>query len=234
MKTRTTVITLIMLVTSLISNAQNYRNSRYYNPGTGRLDYSQRNYTSRPSSSAFPYSYQGLRIGPTFSTISSDVSDLKASSSHTGVNVGFATGIAMSRYIPVYFESGLYYTQKGGKADKQGNVSFNLGYLEIPLTLKYSIYAAPNVSIQPYAGGYLAYGVNGKIKDYDYETSYNAFGDRTGEFQRFDGGLKVGCGLSFDVLYAEIAYEYGLSDISKNDFGSTHNSSLQLNLGINF
>lgn len=239
MKTKSLLFAaLLFVIGSVAAHAQNYRNSRYYDRNTGRLNYSQptathSHYAGYDRTMRAPYSYVGLRIGPTFSTVTSDDYAMKASSARTGLNVGLATGVAMSRYTPIYFESGFYYTQKGGKSSGADAYSFNLDYLEVPLTVKYVIMTAPQVSIQPYLGGYLAYGVNGKIKDYDYNKVYSAFGGN-GDFQRFDGGLKVGCGLNYDVLYAEIAYEYGLSDISRNDLSSTHNSSVMLNVGLNF
>lgn len=236
MKTKSLLLVAIMAIFACITaSAQNYRNSRYYNSATGHLDYTQSPRTTFGNYGRFryssPYTYVGLRIGPAFSTISSDDYDQKAPSTRTGLNIGFAAGVAMSRYAPLYFESGLYYTQKGGKSN-DNEVAFNLDYLEVPFTLKYIITPSPHTTIQPYLGGYLACGVNGKIKDYDCNKVFSAFNSDV--MRRFDGGLKVGCGISYDMLYAEIAYEYGLANISQNDLSSTHNSSLMLNVGLNF
>ena len=124
---------LLGLVTVLPTSAQNYRNSRYYNPSTGRLDYSKRapqsswNYHGNYDSKPF---YVGFRIGPSFTTVNSDNEFLDGSSSKTGLNVGFAAGFALSNQIPLYFESGVYYTEKGGKNSRDGfDIKYNLNYL---------------------------------------------------------------------------------------------------------
>ncbi len=234
MKAKKIIFAAIMLVCCIAANAQSYRYSRHYDPRSGRLNYSQggRSHFYTGGYSCSPYSFVGLRIGPSFSTVSSDDPLQDAGSVRTGLNVGLATGFALSHRTPLFFETGIYYTQKGGK---QGNLAnFNLDYIEVPLTFKYMIMPDRDFSIQPFVGGYLAGGVNGKIKDYNDRISYSVFGDGKHDFQRFDGGLKVGCGISYSMLYAELAYEYGLSDISNDNFDSTHNSSFMLNVGINF
>lgn len=244
MKTKVLLSTLAMLLVSLTMNAQAYKNSRYYNPSSGRLDYSQtysrgnRDFYGNVRTGCFrmsPYCYYGFRVGPSFSTVLSDDATERASTSRTGVNVGVTAGYAVSHRAPVYFETGLNYTQKGGRTNGIARLAYNLDYLEVPLTLKYIYAPTGHFSVQPFLGGYLACGVNGKVKDADMMTTSPAFGDSGyAPFKRFDGGLKMGCGISYDVFYAELAYECGLANISKNDFGSTRNSSIQLNFGLNF
>lgn len=82
--------------------------------------------------------------------------------------MGFVIGTQLTRTAPLFFETGLSYTEKGGKSDYQGGkFAYSLNYLEMPLLLKYKYYAGPDVSIEPFLGGYLAVGVRGgKIKDY--------------------------------------------------------------------
>ena len=105
---------LVGLVTVMPASAQSYRNSRYYNRNTGRLDYSQRNHSRYGNYSSNPF-YIGFRVGPSFSSVSSDNDFLDGSSTKTGLNVGVAAGFGVSPYVPLFFESGLYYTEKGGK-----------------------------------------------------------------------------------------------------------------------
>lgn len=240
MKIRTLLLALA-LTTCASVNAQSYRHSKYYNPQTNRLDYStQRHFSYCGGHYLSPYHYLALRIGPSFSTIISDKVDQRAGDIRTGINIGVLGGFSVSRIAPVFLETGLEYTQKGGRANKGYEYSYNLDYLKVPLTLKYIHSINRNLSVQPFVGGYLGGAVNGKIKDYELERTYPVFGDRGGlsgngsGLQRFDGGLKIGCGVGYNVLYAELAYEYGLSDISKDNFGSTHNSTILLNFGINF
>jgi hypothetical protein len=88
------------------------------------------------------------------------------------------------------------------------------------------------VSIQPFLGGYVAAGVGGKIKDFGHRQAYSSYDDDA--FQRFDGGIKVGCGVQFNYLYAEVGYDFGLSNISRDYFDDAHTGSLFATIGVNF
>ena len=103
------LMAIVGLMAALPMQAQHYQNSRYYNPRTGRLDYrggSRPTYRTRPAS--FMDSYYGFRVGPTFTTVSSDDPYLDGSSMKTGLNVGFAAGFGISNHTPpVHVQSGL-------------------------------------------------------------------------------------------------------------------------------
>ena len=151
-------------------------------------------------------------------------------------NVGAVVGMQLSHYQTIFFETGLSYIEKGGKSKKGGEkFSIGLNYLEVPLLLKYSAYVAPATAVEPFIGGYLGVGVSGKVKDYDRRDAYSSFDDGYGaNFKRFDGGIRVGCGLAYEMLYAEIGYDFGLSNIGDNAFDDTHNGAFFANIGINF
>ena len=177
--------------------------------------------------------YYGLRIGANFSTVNSDDRSLDGGSLRTGLNVGAVVGFQMVPQAPIYFETGLSYVEKGGTGHVDGaKFTYKLDYLEMPLVLKYNYTAAPLVSIQPYIGGYLAAGVGGQIKDFGHRHAYSSFDDEG--FRRFDAGIKVGCGLQFDHLYAELGYDFGLSNISQDYFDTSRTGSLFVTAGVNF
>ena len=87
-------------------------------------------------------------------------------------------------------------------------------------------------SLMPFVGGYLSVGVGGKIKDFGNRHAYSSFDDVG--FKRFDGGVKVGCGLQYDYLYAEVGYDFGLSNISHDYFDTSHTGALSATIGVNF
>ena len=178
--------------------------------------------------------YYGLRIGPSFSTVNSDDKTLDGGKTQTGLSVGAVAGIALSNRAPVYFETGLFYTEKGGKKKLSDGkkMTYDLNYLEVPLTVKYAYSPDSHFSIQPFAGGYLACGVGGKIKNYRERESESSFS--SDRFKRFDGGLRVGCGLAYDMFYADISYDIGLANICHDEFDTSHNGCLSLNVGVNF
>ncbi len=233
-KMMTLLATMLCLFATLPVGAQP-RSHRGYTPPPPR-------YGGRPSSaysnrySYAPNVYYGLRFGLSASHVSSDAPDLNGSSSKSGLNVGAVVGVQMAPQTPLFFETGLSYIEKGGKGKLGGDkFSIGLNYLEVPLVLKYSAYVAPATAVEPFIGGYVAAGVSGKVKDYNYREAYSSFDDGYGaNFKRFDGGIRVGCGLAYEMLYAEMGYDFGLSNIGDNDFDDTHNGAFFLNIGLNF
>ena len=211
--------------------AQAYRESRYYNQRTGHLD------DSRPYRPDGMYDrgdiYYVLRIGPSFSTVNSDDKALDGGSSQTGLNVGLVAGLPLTNQAPLFLEAGFFYTEKGGKSTYLGKkMTYDLNYLEVPLTVKYAIGVDGHFSIQPFLGGYVACGVGGKVKNYGDRVVSSSFSKDL--FQRFDGGLRMGCGLAYDMFYVDLSYDLGLANICHDEFDTSHNRCLTLNIGVNF
>ena len=98
--------------------------------------------------------------------------------------------------------------------------------------MKYAYPIDENFSIQPFAGGYIACGVGGKIKNYGLREAESSFSSDC--FKRFDGGLRVGCGAAYDMFYFDITYDIGLANICHDEFDTSHNGCLTLNFGVNF
>jgi hypothetical protein len=177
--------------------------------------------------------YYGVRIGAAFSTVNSDDPYLDGGSMRTGLNVGAAIGLQVAPLTPIYFETGLSYVEKGGTGHVDGaKFTYSLNYLEMPLVLKYQVFVDNMLSIQPFLGGYLAVGIDGKIKDFGNRHAFSSFGDEG--FKRFDGGIRVGCGLQFNYLYAEVGYDFGLANIGHDNFDTTRTGSLFATIGVNF
>ena len=96
----------------------------------------------------------------------------------------------------------------------------------------YNINADDDFFLQPFLGGYIALGVGGKIKNYADRTTSSAFdSDR---FQRFDGGLRLGCGAEYNMIYAEVGFDLGIANVRHDDFEAAHTRSLFVNFGVNF
>ncbi len=230
------LISLALLAVALIlpASAQNYRCSRYYNHGSGRLDYG---YGGGGWYDAGEM-YYGLRIGPSFSKVNSDDADLDGGNWQTGLNIAALMGIPLTNEMPLFIETGLAYTEKGGKKKvtsfngERKKMTYDLNYLEVPIVLKYIFNIDDHFSIHPYFGGYLACGVGGKVKNYEERKAFSSFSDEA--FQRFDGGLRFGCGAGYDIFYLELAFDLGLSNICHDMFDTSRNRSLTLNFGVNF
>ena len=222
-----TFLLMALLLFAMPSSAQHYTQSRYYNKQTGHLDYG-RHYND------FPDSYFGFRIGPSFSYVNSDDSRLDGGNWQTGLNVGVVAGVALSNAQPLYLEGGLFYTEKGGKKKLANGkkMTYDLNYLQIPAVLKYKYDVDDHFSIQPQFGGYFAVGVGGKIKNFAEREAQSSF--RSDNFRRLDGGLRISCGIGYDMFYADLTYDIGLANICHDTFDTARNRAVMLNFGVNF
>ena len=100
--------------------------------------------------------------------------------------------------------------------------------LEIPIVVKYGIKVSDDIALMPFLGPYFSWGVGGRIKDdkIDYdESSYNVV--------NHDMGVKLGCGIEYDMLYLEAGYQIGVANIADGK-GTIHSNAFLLNFGINF
>lgn len=218
------MIALMSLVLTVPAFAQ-YGRPRYYN----------RPPVVRSPHRSYADVYYGLRLGADFATLNSDDRFLDSGSAKTGFNVGAVAGFQVAYRSPVYFETGLSYVEKGGKVQYEGQkYTYNLDYLEVPLVMKYVYNVDRAFSIQPFIGGYLSLGVAGKIKNSDDRSRHPESSFDEKNFQRFDGGIKVGCGVQYDFLYGELGYDFGLSNISRDSYDTCHTGTFYATIGFNF
>lgn len=205
------------------------RNSSNYDRGNS-------NYASNSGSRWTHYNretYFGLRLGVAVASVNSDDSRLDGGGALSGLNLGFVAGTQLVPSTPIFLEAGLFYTEKGGKGTYEDKkFKYNLNYLEVPIVVKYKYFIDNDFAIQPYFGGYLACGVSGKVKNFSDREAFDSFSDDY--FQRFDGGLRLGCGMSFQNLYVDIAYDFGLANICHDEFDTSHTGCFYANIGVDF
>lgn len=173
--------------------------------------------------------YYGARIGMNISTLTGDTDG----GSKVGLNVGPVVGLRISDATPIFLESGLFFTMQGSKKDP---VTVSLNYFRIPVLIKYGFQATDEIAVLPFLGPTLAFGIGG---DWEIEGkgSESSFGSN--KFNRFDAGIRLGCGAEWNKLYLEMAYEFGVANIAdwnKNatDKASVHNGNFMINFGVNF
>ena len=176
--------------------------------------------------------YWGVRFGLTSATLGGDL-DLGAK---TGMTLAGVVGLRASDSTPVFIESGLYYTERGAKDGK-----FRVGYnnLEVPLLVKYGIKATDEIAVLPFFGPYFSYAFNGKTKqvELDGTKSVGTFDEKrafTGGLKRANMGFKLGCGAEYNKIYLEVGYQFGITNVCKDDDLSAHSNALFVNFGVNF
>lgn len=182
--------------------------------------------------------YYGVRLGANFATIGGD--DLiDGLGMKVGLNLAGVVGLRLSDSTPLFLESGLYYTERGGK---DGSNKVSLTYLEIPLLIKYGIQATDDIAVLPFIGPYFSLGIAGKTKYPAIDENgkiYTASQGSYHNFNRSDMGIKLGCGAEYNKLYLELGYQFGLANIAdfhipSGEDASCHGNALFLNFGVNF
>ena len=164
--------------------------------------------------------YYGVRFGGTVASLNGDVSV----GSKLGMTLAGVIGLRLSSSTPVFLESGVYYTQRGAK---DGNIEITHNNLEIPLVIKYGFKANEHIAVLPFVGPYFAYAVSSDWK----KKTENAANYRP---KRNNVGFKLGCGAEYNKIYAEVGYQFGVTNFLDDDDFSAHNNALFFNLGVNF
>jgi len=154
----------------------------------------------------------GIKGGINFSNLYAKTEDNKMI---TGFNLGLFAKLPFSKTIAIQPE--LYYTTKGAQttynsAFINGNFQYNFNYLEVPVLMVVNITDHINVHVGPY----LAYLVNGKVKNnsnvnaVDFDEKIN-----TEDYNKFDAGIAAGAGVDLGAVSLGARYTYGLTTVGK-------------------
>ena len=187
--------------------------------------------------------YYGLRLGYNIASINSNDATIDMNS-YGGFAFGGVYGLQLANSTPIWLEAGLFYSEKGGKDENKLTVVNNNGvltemtqkvttrlmYLQAPIVIKYAFDVADDFYVQPFLGGYLGLGIGGKTKLYGSRDTADSFD----KFNRFDGGLRIGCGAEYQMVYAEMGFDFGIANISDDDFSTARNQSFFITVGVNF
>ena len=187
--------------------------------------------------------YYGLRLGYNIASINSNDATIDMNS-YGGFAFGGVYGLQLANSTPIWLEAGLFYSEKGGKDENKLTVVNNNGvltemtqkvttrlmYLQAPIVIKYAFDVADDFYVQPFLGGYLGLGIGGKTKLYGSRETHDSFD----KFNRFDGGLRIGCGAEYQMVYSEMGFDFGIANISDDDFSTARNQSFFINVGVNF
>ncbi len=169
-------------------------------------------------------------------------SEIGSKNAKLGFNVGLFTELAVGEYFSIQPE--ILFTTKGNRVtygeddgiadlvNAEGDVKFNLSYLEIPLLAKVTIGEVLNLHVGPYAS-YLI----GASTDVDgtFDTEVEEI-DRD-RFNTWDYGLAVGIGADLEAVTLGVRYDLGLAQvadgtISEALLSESKNSVLQAYIAI--
>ena len=125
----------------------------------------------------------------------------------------------------VFIQPEILYTTKGAELEYNSDIAsgtskFKLGYVEVPLLVRFNLTENFNIHV----GGYASYLVNAKVTNdteggdgLDFDEDLDA-----DDFERFDAGLSAGIGVDFNPVSVGLRYNYGLTTIGKErEFAGT-------------
>lgn len=200
----------------------------------------------------------GVRAGLNISWLTASLDHgSEFSNSRVGFHISVSDQILLSKRLPLYLETGVNFSSRGGKIQTEEygsgadpvyqNVSLRPMYLQVPLLVNYHFNIADLFTIQPFAGVYYGVGIGGKI----IETyKIDMFGDGSG-FMRSDFGVRMGVGFVWKRIYFGLNYDLGCMDMLKegageligSEFGygygygegiKIRNDSFSISIGYNF
>lgn len=155
----------------------------------------------------------GIKGGINFSNLyAKDGADNKML---TGFNLGLFAKLPVSTTFAIQPE--LYYTTKGAQSTYNstfinGTFQYNFNYLEVPLLFVLNITDHFNL----HAGPYVAYMLNGKVKN---NSNVNSIGFdekiNTEDYNKFDAGFAAGAGIDLGAVSLGARYSYGLTKVGK-------------------
>jgi len=185
----------------------------------------------------------GAKAGLNISTITGDLEDAK---SLVGAHFGGFAEIKISDKFA--FQPELLYSMQGAKSEYSESDTdysyseeskYKLGYLNIPLMVKY--FATDKLFIE--AGPQVGFLLSAK-QDYSYSETYMGITDSASidgidvkdNFETIDFGLNFGFGYEFtENIFAGARYNVGLSNIAKDSGDSkVHNGVFQISVGYKF
>lgn len=188
----------------------------------------------------------GLRAGYTLSNVVASDGESESPSGKSGFLAGLNVDVAFMQSFGL--NTGIFAVSKGYKSSykedgDEETVTVNPMYLEIPVLASYRFNFGETSRVEVDFGPYFAVGVGGKSKykwkyEYDGESgsdSFKIFGGEDG-WNRFDCGLKVGAGVTFNKIYVGLHYAFGLTNLNLygDDDISSRNRNLSLTMGFNF
>lgn len=139
--------------------------------------------------------------------------------------------------------------------------TLNEYYIQIPVLGSYKYYIKDNFNVEVNVGPYVAYGIAGKSNgkeswryyldgvdktssvgngaDMSNSYKYNTFGKDYGQemLKRFDCGLIIGAGVTYNKYYFGLQYDLGMTNLLPSPYSSVYsgkNRNLGLNIGYNF
>ena len=177
--------------------------------------------------------YFGIKGGPDILWVKYNY---KGEPRNSNPQMGFHLGMAVEFQLTPSFAlgTGAIFSEKGFQEDyllaNEDKTTFF--YLDIPATIVYKYQIGPN-DLYVHAGPYLGWGLFTNLTGDSFEME-TGFGNEPVQYQKYDRGLDLGCGIAFDIWRIGLSYKVGLIDIRNADVVSVRNRVLGLDVAYMF
>ncbi|MGF1638172.1 MAG: porin family protein [Cyclobacteriaceae bacterium] len=182
----------------------------------------------------------GIKGGLNLSNLSMDGSNDK--NMRVGFHIGAFTSFDLAGNFAIQPE--LLYSQRGTKYDYDGvlldsEVTYNFGYLDLPVYLVYNLSEDFNFKFGPYVGYMITANAESDNNFLGFEFS-GSEELNPASFNRLDAGLSLGLGFEPGSFIFGFNYNIGLTKIGKEGedtgmlLGDARNSLIQVYAGFKF
>ncbi|MFO7938793.1 MAG: porin family protein [Bacteroidales bacterium] len=168
----------------------------------------------------------GVKAGANFATLAID-DDNYDPTLKPGMHIGVVGEFGISDNL--FFEPGLFFSQKGTSYDVDGDYDMRMNYLDVPLNLKYKM---GNFFLQ--GGALVGVGLNGTQQAGGFGEEDIEFGTGDNETKRLDFGPTVGLGMHFNKFQISANYTMGLRNLANIEDISVKNRVLSVSVGYYF
>jgi hypothetical protein len=168
----------------------------------------------------------GVKAGANFSTLAIDDDNFDPTYK-AGMHIGVVSEFGISDKL--FFEPGLFFSQKGTSYDVDGDYDMRMNYLDIPLNLKYKM---GNFFLQ--GGAVVGIGLNGTQQTGEFGEEDIEFGTGDDENKRLDLGPTLGLGMQLKNFQISANYSVGLRNLANVDDISVKNRVLSFSVGYYF
>ena len=130
----------------------------------------------------------------------------------SGFRLGVSDQVLLWRGIPLYVETGVHFSSRGGRFN---GVSFRPMYLQLPLLATWRFRLGERVSIRPYAGVCYDVGIGGKARTPE---GWNDLFGNAGFIRRSDLTLRAGAEVSWRRICLSAGFDAGSLDLLRPDY----------------
>ena len=129
-----------------------------------------------------------------------------------GFRLGVADQVLLWRSIPLYVETGVHFSSRGGR---HAGISFRPMYFQVPLLATWRFRLGERVSIRPYAGVCYDVGIGGKARTPEgWDDLFGA----SGFLRRSDLTLRAGAEVSWRRICLSAGFDAGSLDLLRPDY----------------